>query len=61
MPFVVFAQWPVEAIYRRKPELLAFPVVQLLEEAAHDLGFAKGWIRLRRRYGRRREVATPDS
>jgi GT2 family glycosyltransferase len=61
VPFVVFAQWPVEAIYRRKPELLAFPVVQLLEEAAHDLGFAKSWIRLRRQYGSRRDRTAPGS
>jgi glycosyltransferase involved in cell wall biosynthesis len=53
LPFLVFSRWPVEAIRRRRVELLAFPAVQLLEEAAHDLGFARSWIRLRREYGER--------
>jgi len=50
VPFVVFSRWPVEAIRRRRLEVLAFPAVQLLEEAAHDLGFAKSWARLRHEY-----------
>ncbi len=50
LPFLVFSHWPAAAIRRRRTELLAFPVVQLLEEAAHDLGFAKGWMGLRREY-----------
>jgi glycosyltransferase involved in cell wall biosynthesis len=58
-PFLVFSRWPVEAMRRRRPELLAFPAVQLLEEAAHDLGFARSWVRLRREYrARRPESAT---
>jgi glycosyltransferase involved in cell wall biosynthesis len=50
IPFLVFSHWPVEAVRRRRPELLAFPAVQLLEETAHDLGFAKSFFRLRRAY-----------
>jgi len=50
VPFLVFSHWPVEAVRRRRLELLAFPAVQLLEETAHDLGFAKSFLRLRRAY-----------
>ncbi len=53
VPLLVFSRWPLEAARRRRPELLAFPAVQLCEEMAHDLGFAKSWIRLRREYRRR--------
>jgi glycosyltransferase involved in cell wall biosynthesis len=50
LPFVVFSKWPVEGWRSRRAELLAFPALQLLEEAAHDLGFARDWLRLRREY-----------
>ena len=52
LPFVMFSHWPAEALRRRRAELLAFPIVQLLEEAAHDLGFVKSWLQLRREYAR---------
>jgi glycosyltransferase involved in cell wall biosynthesis len=61
VPFVVFSRWPVEALRHRRLEVLAFPVVQLLEEAAHDAGFAKGWARLRREYRRHRDERAPDA
>jgi GT2 family glycosyltransferase len=59
VPLVVFSHWPLEAIRLRRPELLAFPWVQLLEETAHDLGFAKGWARLRREYAGPRVASLP--
>jgi glycosyltransferase involved in cell wall biosynthesis len=54
LPFLVFSRWPIAAVRRRRVELLAFPLVQLLEESAHDVGFTKGWIRLRGEYRGRR-------
>ncbi len=54
LPYLVFSHWPVQAFRRRRLELLAFPAVQLFEETAHDVGFAKSWIRLRREYRRHR-------
>lgn len=57
LPFIVFSRWPIAAVRRRRVELLAFPAVQLVEETAHDLGFTKGWLRLRREYRRPRSEA----
>ena len=53
VPLLVFSRWPVAGGPDRRAELLAFPAVQLFEETAHDLGFAKSWLRLRREYRRR--------
>jgi glycosyltransferase involved in cell wall biosynthesis len=53
VPFVVSPVWSIEAIRRRRPDLLAFPAVQLLEEAANDLGFVRDWLRLHRQLGAR--------
>jgi glycosyltransferase involved in cell wall biosynthesis len=53
VPLLVFSRWPVAAARTRRAELLAFPAVQLCEETAHDLGFLKSWLRLRREYRRR--------
>ena len=50
VPLLVFLRWPVQAVRHRRAELLAFPAVQLFEETAHDLGFVKSWLRLRRGY-----------
>ena len=51
VPFVVSPGWSIEAIRRRRPDLLAFPAVQLLEEAANDLGFVRDWVKLHRQLG----------
>jgi GT2 family glycosyltransferase len=49
-PLAVFARWPIAAVRRRRAEFLTYPYVQLLEEVAHDAGFARSWLRLRREY-----------
>ena len=49
-PLVAFARWPIASVRERRPELLTYPYVQLVEEVAHDIGFVRSWLRLRREY-----------
>ena len=59
-PLAVFTRWPIEAARVRRAELLTFPWLQTLEEAAHDVGFARSWCRLRTEYTAERD-GSPES
>lgn len=50
VPFVLCARWPIDAVRRQRAGMLAYPWIQMLEEAAHDIGFGRGWMKLRRAY-----------
>jgi GT2 family glycosyltransferase len=56
-PLLAFGRWPVAAVRQRRMELLAYPYVQLVEELAHDAGFAQSWLRLRDQYTHPPEAA----
>lgn len=50
VPLLTCARWPIDAVRRRRLDVLAYPWLQMLEEAAHDIGFARSWLRLRTEY-----------
>jgi len=47
-PLAVAPRWLVAALRRRSIEPLVYAHIQLLQEAASDVGFASAWWRLRR-------------
>ncbi len=46
-PAIAFPRWLIEAGRRRCPEYVLFSWVQLLQEAATDVGFVLGWLQAR--------------
>lgn len=51
VPVAAFPRWGLEALRRRKAALLLLAWLQLLEEAASDVGFASGYLRAKREMG----------
>lgn len=45
LPLACFPRWPLEALATRRVEPLSFAYIQLLEEAASDLGFLRASVR----------------
>jgi glycosyltransferase involved in cell wall biosynthesis len=48
LPLVASPRWIRLAWRRRSAEPLVYAYIQTLQEAAHDLGFAKAWLTLRK-------------
>jgi GT2 family glycosyltransferase len=48
LPVIVSPRWALEALRHRRPGIVAFAYVQVLEEAASDIGFASGYWQFRR-------------
>jgi glycosyltransferase involved in cell wall biosynthesis len=46
-PVAVFPRWALESVRRHRPDIVAFAYLQLLEEAASDIGFASGYLHFR--------------
>ncbi|NHC47030.1 glycosyltransferase family 2 protein [Motilibacter aurantiacus] len=57
LPQALFATWPVRAVRERRPELLLYPYVQALQEAASDAGLASGLLSERARFAAPRRGA----
>ncbi len=50
LPLAAFPRWPVEAVRFRSAEHVGFAYLQLLQETASDIGFARSWSSLRLQY-----------
>jgi glycosyltransferase involved in cell wall biosynthesis len=46
LPLALFPRWVVLAARKRRPETLSFAYVQLLQEAAGNVGFVEAWLRV---------------
>jgi len=49
LPLLLSPRWAIRAARTRSVEALSYAYVQVLQEAATDVGFISGWWRLRRR------------
>ena len=58
LPLVVFPRWPLEAVRNRRVEFLGYSYIQLLQEAASDVGFARSFAQLRSEYRSAEPVST---
>jgi hypothetical protein len=47
LPHLAFSRWSREAARTGQAELLAYPYLQLAQEAWSDVGFAEEWLRSR--------------
>jgi GT2 family glycosyltransferase len=54
LPIAVSPRWAIGALRRRDPGVVLLAWLQLLEEAACDVGFVSGYLRARHQLGARR-------